>query len=272
MIRLQLEYLEPSYSKFSLEDHSFPLQEAIERIALKVFTELVISFALGALCCAFAAPASVSLIISTVALQCVLNTAIRTAIAYFEVQAKSDATFKPPEPAYWLTPYRFSQDSLANVQTIIHEKGHGFAANALLKNANPQIELFPYKGGVTTFEVSEASELGKKIGLERIHPLVAGAGPLLALGVSTICLATGLSVQEKYPELSRILILSAILDFMVHALYAFSALIASPLDIAHDFAVLWRTAAIHPVAATIAILAIPILILQAWPSQEKKAL
>jgi hypothetical protein len=215
-------------------------------VAIRALRELVISLMFGAMCCAFTA--TPALLWGGIIIQCIVNTAIRIILA---------ANGRPLDN--WLTALGVSLGSLHNPQILIHETGHVAAVEGLLQNGNPKIELFPYFGGSTSFQVSKPTELGKKLGVERIQPIIAASGPILSLAVSTVQLGVSLKLSHHAPELSRMLVLASLVNFLFHFVYAVSAIWANPKNCANDFVVL-KAAGIHPLFAALAILAIPFTI------------
>jgi hypothetical protein len=235
--------------------------EIVQKIAVQTLGELALSIAIGAVCSTFVAtPAGISFIAIGLVVQTIVNLAIRILVGYAEYQAAEDPDYEPPELVRWLAPTVFAAATLSNGQTVIHEAGHALAANALLKNGNASIHLLPYLGGYTTFSPRSLSELGHKVGAENVMTLVSAAGPALTLSLSSVGLATGLALENEAPEISRMLIVAALIDFLTHAVYALSALVSDPANFSHDFVSLW-TAGLHPVTATVIIVAIPTLIL-----------
>lgn len=224
----------------------FADRKAIRDLAQKTLGELAISLAMGSVCSLFVAtPAGIGLIAAAIAVQTIANLAIRSFIAYSDNRAKPDPSCETPEIARWLAPALFASATLSNGQILVHESGHALAARALLQQGRPSISLIPFRGGFTEFFPNRLSSLGKLIGKDRVMPFVSAAGPLFSLGVSSIAFAAGLAVSDQKPELSRMLIVAALLDFFVHIIYAISAFFANPADMTHDFVSLW-IAGVHP--------------------------
>ena len=217
-----------------------------------VVKEAAISLAIGATCSLFVAtPIGLAFLFGGIAVQLLVNAAIR-------IHTTCNTR--------WSVPTIFSLGSAIHANTLIHEFGHYSAAFATLKNANPIIEYSPYVGGSTRFQISELSKFGQWLGKERVHPFIVGAGPALSCAVSTLLLAIGLGIEQHNSEMGRMLIVSAVVNFLVHALYALSALLANPTNFSHDFVALWAMTGLHPIAAAVAMVAIPILLIAgaAW--------
>jgi hypothetical protein len=230
----------------TLQEESAP--STIEKVARETFAEITLSFTLAGFCTLFAVPGSVPILFGEATIQCIVNLALRI--------------FKPSRTD-WLSPTLFHLGSLHNVQVIGHEAGHVLALHALLKNPQPQVRLIPFFGGSTSFRVKEATALGQWIGKDWIMPLVSAAGPLLSLSLSTLGLLFGLSHLKSYPDTSRCLIVASLVDFLIHTLYAFSALWIDPTNFANDFVALWSVG-IHPLVPIFLMVAVPILILKSY--------
>jgi quinol-cytochrome oxidoreductase complex cytochrome b subunit len=91
-------------------------------------------------------------------------------------------------------------------------------------------------------------------------------GSTCSLLISTIAIAVGYAIRNKFPELGRYLIGVGRGDFYAHSFYALSALSTTPGPKGHDFLRL-RAYGVHPLAAAIAILAIPLLLHMAMSSR-----
>ena len=238
--------------------------EIIKKIAIQALTELAVSLAIGLVVCTFTASFGALFIITGVAIQCIFNIFVRCVGVYAAQKAlengpNTDQFLRIAKVAFLIAPWNFALFTAMNGQTLIHEAGHALMANAVYKNANTQIQIFPFLGGSTRFNPGELSSFGKKLGENRSLMLVTAAGPFLSLAVSSVSLASSLFMKEKHPRVSKYMQAAAINDFVTHAVYAFSALYTSPSKLSHDFVRL-ATFGIHPLAATAAIVAVPILI------------
>jgi hypothetical protein len=120
--------------------------------------------------------------------------------------------------------------------------------------------VIPFAGGTTTIGSTDIRPLGKLMGSAATKFCVYAAGPALTLLVSTALLDIWAKKLEKYPFLTKYFYLYGMTDFGRHAGYAISALGRNPSDLGHDFVQLHQLGGLHPLAATIGILAIPILI------------
>lgn len=237
--------------------------QIIRQIALQTLAELAISLTIGAIVCS-CAPASFSLVFTAAAIQCLINLVIRMigAIAAQKILENGPHAKKYMRIAQicsFYAPYNFAVGTAINGQAYVHETGHALAAQMVYKGANPKIEMFPFIGAATHFNVNQLSRFGEKLGANRSLALVAAAGPLLSLSVSSTLLTTSLLIKDKHPTLSRYLLLTSLIDFSTHASYAFSALFTSSKNVSHDFVRL-SGFGIHPLAATVAIAVSPIVI------------
>ena len=234
-------------------------------IAKSALLEFAISLLLtGISYCFIATPAAAATLGIGLAIQTIVSLAIRIYIGYCNYHQQTlPAQEAPPLEEKWLGAYSFAWGSAHNAQVVVHEAGHALAAKALLQGVNTKITLLPYNGGVTNIQWKGVSWLGEKIGHERIQPLISAAGPLLTLALSTVLLGVGLAHLDTSPEISRMLIVSALIDFVTHILYALSALTSNLTRFSHDFFALWQLGNIHPIVAAVAIAAIPVLVLYA---------
>jgi hypothetical protein len=214
---------------------------------IRTLAELALSLALGSFCAL--ATAKPILLWSGIAVQSVVNLAIRSFCA---------ATDRAQDN--WLTASTFAFGSLQNIQIIIHEICHASAALCLLQSPSPTIKLIPYFSGITSFRVILPTDLGNQLGVQRIQPLITAAGPAFALLISSLQLTFSLKLLSSRPTIARTLIAAACINFIVHAGYALSARWSNPWQLAHDFVEL-KAIGLNPLYASIAILAIPIIII-----------
>ncbi len=161
--------------------------------------------------------------------------------------------------------------------TLIHEMGHAFMVRLLFKNENPIIELFPEGGGVTTFYGTALSRVGQWLGEKRALMAVTAAGAAFATLEATVLLAFAHKVKDTHPELRLHLVYMAIARVINHVFYALSALSLTSLDPkseGHDFFMLWKGAGIHPIAAAVTMVAIPLIAQYAlwkWAGDQEQA-
>ncbi|MDE3045728.1 MAG: hypothetical protein KGJ02_03695 [Verrucomicrobiota bacterium] len=227
-----------------------PLETKVDKFARQMLVELAVSLAIGVVSALFVtSTAGLFALFIGIQIQLIVSGILRWR-----------SLSNPSARTQWLAPTAFSLSAANHAYVLTHEAGHAAAYQALFAEAKTQITLYPYEGGLTSFRGKGITKLGEWIGKERLFPLVAAAGPALSCIASGILLALGLKLERKHPETARMLIVSALVNFLFHVVYALSALFASPTYLAHDFVALWVTAAIHPVIAAIAILAIPFFI------------
>jgi hypothetical protein len=144
---------------------------------------------------------------------------------------------------------------------LIHEIGHTLAASLFFRTEGLKIEIYPFlKGGATSFKIMGLTRLGKWLGEERSFIVMVAAGPAFAILDATVLLGIAHLVKEKHPKLHLNLISIAVMRIFTHVLYAISALKLTGADLeGHDFYILWKKAGIHPRAAAVAMVAIPLL-------------
>jgi len=236
-------------------------QRAIIRdVAKRCLVELGVSLAIGAVSFFFTASLlHGALLFAAIAVQTICNAALRYARALAEREPQSEESRKIAAACAYLCPTTFAYLTAVNAQSLIHESGHAAAASLLFKEANPQITLTPCLGGLTRYSATHLSALGQKVGRSKTLLLVTLMGPVSTLFVSAVAMAVGLAIGGKFPELGTYLEGVGRGNFYAHAFYAVTALLSSPPSSAHDFVRL-GSYGIHPLAAAIAILAVPILI------------
>ena len=141
--------------------------------------------------------------------------------------------------------------------TWMHEFGHAKVAELMFTDANPVIEVFPFKGGVTTYTPGTLSEIGEKFGRQGALAAVAGAGALVDMAVAATTFGIGYKIRKEHPMLGAGLMGYGAMTVVNDIFYAASAVGKDMLSLSrtgHDFAGLAVRAGIHPIAS-IAIMA-----------------
>lgn len=221
--------------------------DLVKRVALRCLLELALNLAVVAALSPFVATAAgFHLLFQATLVQSAVGLFFHSLGAFFPV-------FE------WVTGASFGFCTGWNVQNLLHEVGHATASLLLYKNPRPVIALHPFEGGVTQYSKTRLSPFGQKIGAPTATFLLTAAGPGLTLAVSSVVLATGFSIREKHPTLSKYLIAWGTLDFVHHAHYAYTALSVAPWSLTHDFARL-AIFGVDPLAAAVGLVATPILI------------
>lgn len=229
--------------------------------------ELGTSLGIGTVSLCFTTtPFAVPLIFGAIAVQTISNTIFRY---YRSLDTASGQPGRTTSICNYMCPTIFSYLTIVHLQTLIHELGHALAARAVFKNAAPSITLHPFQGGATAFSIQHLSSLGKMLGKSGALCFVAAMGPVCALVVSATAITIGYLAEHKFPELSSYLIAVGNGDFFAHAFYAFTALDASCAKASHDFHCL-AGHGLHPLAATVAILAIPMILSMAFKQRAKE--
>ena len=163
------------------------------------------------------------------------------------------ARYLNPIPTYW-----FTLGATFNILTLWHEFGHFLAAQALIEQPNASIIVYPYWGGLTTYDISSPTSLGNAIGQKRIYPLISIAGPGFSALAAPIFFLIAKPIRTRFPEIARGLNFTASICYLRETNYALSTFFMHK----GDFQVLWN-AGIHPLAAIAALDALPILYLGA---------
>ena len=220
-------------------------KEIIRQVALKSLAEFSIACALFALCAPFAAPGGVS----ALAIGLMIQTAISIPLRIWTYTRRAPLDIQKCQS---LLAWNFTLLSSSNIITLIHELGHFTAIKRCIPNAAARIILRPFQGGVTIF--------AKPIFLAKTsYAFIVGAGPVAAVAFAALILIAALSIHTRHPEIGNTCLTTAVFGFVSHAAYALDALRIGPFVRGHDFSILWGMG-IHPLAAAVAIIAIPILI------------
>jgi hypothetical protein len=242
-----------------------PVSDIIQKIALKCFKEFSVATASGLLISCFVGlPSGMTLLITATLAQFAVSLFFHSVGAFASYKAiergRNQSYYEWTVSACeWITGSNFAIFTGYNAQTLVHETGHALASLLIYKRPRPLIEIYPFIGGITQFYKTSLSDFGKKIGPAAATCLVVASGPGLTLLVSAVLLAIGIALKEKYPQLSKYLICWSILDFVNHAFYAYTTLQAEPWNLSHDFVHL-SIFGLHPVTATVGLIAIPIVI------------
>jgi hypothetical protein len=253
------------YALSPQEGRSIAASNLVKKVALTCLKELAISLVLATLV-AFFIPvqAGLNVLMVAVGVQLAVSLVFHSLGAYASYKLSQKGSNKTvfgwlESIAEAITGANFALLTGFNTQTLIHESGHALATLAVYRNPRPQIEIYPFIGGHTEFYKTPLTPFGKKIGPAAATCLVVASGPGLTLLISAILLIVGLAIKEKYPQISRYLIVCALFDFIGHAYYAYSALYTRKTNLRHDFVHL-SIFGLNPVTAAVGILAIPAII------------
>ncbi len=241
----------------------------IKQIAIATLKELIISLAFtGAACLFVATPAIPTLLATTIAV-IAMNILIRTltgALVYDMHRMKKQglAPSKELQACHdllqYLCPISFTILDTTTRAVLIHEGGHALAASLLYQNARPTIEIFPLKGGVTTYWPRMLSNLGLYFGSKKADLIISAAGPAAGILTATIDLGLAHCVRKKHPELHRYLVCTAAMNIFQHSIYALSAFFETNPFSGHDFFHLWKGGGIHPIVSVISMVALPLIL------------
>jgi hypothetical protein len=254
-----------------------PVCNIVQQIALKCLKEFSVALASGLVITAFiASPSGLALMLTATLVQFTVSVFFHSLGAYASYKAMEEGPHKSHyertvSACEWITGANFALFTGYNAQTLVHETGHALASLLIYKRPRPIIEIYPFIGGITQFYKTSLSDLGKKIGPAASTCLVVASGPGFTLLISSVLLAVGIAIKEKYPQLSKYLICWSILDFLNHAFYAYTALHADQWNLSHDFVHL-SIFGLDPVTATVGLVAIPIVIALGtlwWKSRQE---
>lgn len=136
--------------------------------------------------------------------------------------------------------------------TWLHEMGHAKAVELLYQNGQPTVEVWPFKGGVTRWQPSELTDLGKKFGPNGARAMVSAAGTLVDMGVAATSFGVGFKLRKKHPVIGTALMGFGGLTVLNSIAYAATAVGKNAVELAksgNDFASLSVRAGIHPLAS-----------------------
>lgn len=249
----------------SLQAEMPPICEIVQTVAIKVFKEMAVAVTLGAvITCFVATPSGLMFMISSSIVQFAVSAffhSLGAFAAYKVLERNSNQRMyaKTASLCEWITGCNFGLFSGFNSQIVIHESGHALASLLIYRRPRPLIEVFPFVGGSTQFYKTGLTPLGKKLGAAASTCFVIASGPAMTLFVSSALLTIGIAFLDTYPQFGKYLISWSLVDFLNHAVYAYSAMGAEQWNLSHDFVHL-SIFGLHPVAASVGILAIPIVI------------
>ncbi len=224
----------------------------IQKIAIRVLSELAIALALTAICIPFVATWAIAVkMLAACLTMAILNTTIQIAAKRFIPKERNSL----PESFCAANFYQFGA---SNAMSLIHETGHFCVAKTLFKGAF-QIQIIPFAGGWTKWSTRYITPIGLRLGLRNSIFLITLAGTALALLTASVILVAGIALRHSYPKASHYLAAIGAVPFIQHADYALSALRWPPGDLGHDFVRL-KAFGIHPIAAAITILSIPAIL------------
>lgn len=149
---------------------------------------------------------------------------------------------------------------LAGPNIVIHEAGHAFASIALLKEAQPEISIFPYRGGSTSYVISNgATKVGEFLGKRNSLLIITAAGMMASTFFALFEFGLASKLEESYPTISKIMTDHAIFQLLNEIVYAITAFVTSKADLAHDFVCLWQAGGIHPAIPIAFMIALPLI-------------
>lgn len=257
-----------------------PQSQKIVSIATKALKELVIAFAFNLTILAFTAAPVLSIPVLTSALIGALaGVIVSTAWDIYRNNKVKDANFKQQLSLELIAAKTDKVAHLAIANAVgmsgpniaIHEGGHALSAMAFFKNSKPSIEITPFVGGQTSYEISGLTRLGRLIGEEKAC-LFTAAGGLLASTVFVMFeIACAHGLKDSYPTISECLNYHAMTQLMNEVIYGLTALFISHIDLAHDFVYLHQMGGIHPLVVIAVIIALPLaeICLLKWLESRK---
>jgi hypothetical protein len=246
--------------------------EAIKKLAIAAFKELVIGLAFAGVACVFCStPIGIALALGSVVTMVAVNTFFR-AVAKAEekhlhkleplktVAAEKEKKFSRSfiNICNWTSAATFSTVFAYTAGIVIHEIGHALAVLLLFKNPSIAIGVNPWQNGLTTWTAGALSKIGQLFGLKEAKLIVAAAGTALILFVSLGLFIAGHVLKDKHPKICQYLNMMGMMNLVIHIEYALSAL-ASTSDASNDFGAL-KAGGITPLVSVAVLIGLPILV------------
>lgn len=141
--------------------------------------------------------------------------------------------------------------------TWAHEMGHAKMVELMYEGANPQVEVWPFKGGVTRWQQGPLSEVGKKFGPDGARAMVSAAGTMVDLGIATTSFGVGFKLRKKHPVVGTAMMVyggMTVLNSISYAATAVGGDLAALARQGNDFASIAVRTGVPPLAS-IAIMA-----------------
>lgn len=231
----------------------------IKTLAKEAFLQVSLAFAINVAVITFIATPLSVVVMSGAIIGAISSFVIQIAVDYY-YQHKDAEALKDNLESIKHT----SQTSIVNVVGLagpniaIHEAGHAATAWAFFKKSNPEITIFPFFGGMTSFTYSHGlTKLGSFIGQHPAFMVITAAGILSSTFFAMFEFGLSEAIQDSYPTLSRLMTVHGILQITQEVLYGLTAFISSKTDLAHDFVNLWITGGIHPLIPIAMMIALP---------------
>lgn len=262
------------------------------KVAVTCFTEISVTLLTSRIACCFIAttwiPTTLTISMSFIA----LTTFFHIVEAFYKYQLSCELIKQVDEKSqkniqlyqhqtfiihsidYFIRPYLFALLNNGLYGIFIHEFGHAIAAWKLFENSNPQIEIYPFMGGKTSYKARFLSSWGERFGQERSLIIVTAAGPVFAIFEATLLLTGAHMIKDSYPQLRLYMLHVSFQRVCNHVAYALSALTRQAKQSkGHDFYQLWERVGIHPVTAATVMIALPLfmqLALWRWDIADVK--
>lgn len=83
--------------------------------------------------------------------------------------------------------------------TWAHEMGHAKMIELMYEGARPEVEVFPFKGGVTRWYPGPLSETGQRFGENGARAMVSAAGTMVDMGIAATSFGVGFKLRKKHP-------------------------------------------------------------------------
>lgn len=233
----------------------------IAKIAARTFLHLSLAIAVNFAVITFvAAPLSITLMTGIV-LSTIATEIIYCAYEIYKRKNMVDNIQKSAQISSGIaTASIINAVGLSGPNILIHETGHALAAHATFQAAMPEISIAPFRGGATTYVISNGlTKLGKFLGRHEALLIVTAAGMAASTLFALFEFAIADRIKEVYPVISEYLTDHAIFQLLNEILYGLTAFIVSRAELSHDFICLWQCGGIHPLIPITFMIALPLL-------------
>ena len=257
------------------EDDEILKSQLLKQVAVTTFKESAISLTFAAVTCFFVTtPGGVCLLVGATITMLAINALARSAAANAAYQLHllekepNDEDIEIDKQNYrlilkffsYFCGTSFSMIDLTTRDLLTHEMGHLVAAEMLYQNARAQITVDPFIGGATSFYASKLSQLGQMLGAKNCQRIVSVAGAGASFFFAMINLIASHELSESHPEMSKYLLVMALMSIFQSITYAATCFLSSYQSMAgHDFANLWSLG-VHPLAAIATMIVLPIAV------------
>jgi hypothetical protein len=160
-------------------------------------------------------------------------------------------------------------------QTVLHELGHAAVAKTLMQTHNMNITINPGQGGMTSWQTTGLTPLGKVLGAQGSMAAVAVAGTAVDALSSVAVFGAGFKMRKKHPILGASMMGYAGATMLNSTMYAASGIGKSlAANAGHDFLTIQALTGIPPAVSAVvlaSILPAQYMLLRHWEKKDAAA-